>query len=106
KFATPLFSDGMVLQRRMPDPVWGLASPGEQVTVSINDQTKTATADANGRWQVTLDRMEADGPYDLTVSARNTLVIHDVMIVEVWVASGQSNMLIDAPTKKVFDQYP
>ena len=87
-----LFGDHMVLQRDQNDRVWGWADPGEEVTVSINGQTKTATAGADGKWQVTLDPMPAGGPYTLTVKGKNTLTCNDVLAGEVWICSGQSNM--------------
>lgn len=87
-----MFNTGMVLQRDMATPVWGWAAPGEQVTVSLNDQTATATADAAGAWKLALKPMKAGGPFELTVAGRNTLTIKDVLIGDVWVCSGQSNM--------------
>jgi sialate O-acetylesterase len=83
----------MVLQRDMPIPVWGWADAGEKVTVSIGDEKATATADAQGRWNVSLPAMKADGKtYSLTVSGNNTLTLEDILVGEVWVGSGQSNM--------------
>jgi sialate O-acetylesterase len=87
-----LFGDHMVLQRDQNDRVWGWADPGEEVTVSINGQTKTATAGADGKWLVTLDPMPAGGPYTLTVKGKNTITCNDVLAGEVWICSGQSNM--------------
>ncbi len=87
-----IFSDHMVLQRDQKDRVWGWADPGEEVTVTINDQAKTAQAGSDGKWQVTLDPLPAGGPYKLTVKGKNTLTYNDVLAGEVWVCSGQSNM--------------
>jgi len=84
-----LFSDHMVLQREMKTPVWGKAAPGEAVTVKFRDQTQTVTAGPDGAWKVTLDSLKAGGPDELTV---NTLVIKNVLVGDVWVGSGQSNM--------------
>jgi sialate O-acetylesterase len=87
-----IFSDHMVLQRDQKDRVWGWADSGEEVAVSINGQTKTATAGADGRWQVTLDPLPTGGPYTLTVKGKNTVAFNDVLAGEVWICSGQSNM--------------
>lgn len=92
KTGTP-FADNMVLQRSRPVPVWGVADPGEKVTVSFAGQTKTAEAGADGKWRVSLDAMEASKENRvLTVSgASNTETIKNVLVGEVWFACGQSN---------------
>ncbi|CAN5140677.1 sialate O-acetylesterase [soil metagenome] len=87
-----VLSDHMVLQRGAPVPIWGTAAPGEQVTVKIRDQTKTATADTDGKWAVKLDILKAGGPDVLTVTGKNSLELKDVLVGDVWVGSGQSNM--------------
>ena len=87
-----VISSHMVLQRDAVAPVWGWADAGEKVTVKLAGQTKTATADAQGNWMVTLDALEAGGPHDLTVTGKNSLTVSDVLIGEVWLCSGQSNM--------------
>ena len=87
-----LFSDHMVMQAGRPVPVWGTAAPGEKVAVAINGQTQTATAGADGRWMVHLSPLKAGGPYTATVSGQNKITIADVLVGEVWLASGQSNM--------------
>jgi sialate O-acetylesterase len=87
-----LFTDHMVLQRDQKDRVWGWADPDEEVTVSINGQTKAAKAGEDGRWEVTLDPIAAGGPYTMTVKGKNTVTIADVLSGEVWICSGQSNM--------------
>ncbi|MFA4945705.1 MAG: sialate O-acetylesterase [Lentisphaeria bacterium] len=87
-----LFSDGVVLQEGMPVPVWGWADPGEPVTVSGNGATATAQAGADGRWQVAIGPFQAGGPFELAIAGKNTVVVKDVMVGEVWVCSGQSNM--------------
>lgn len=88
-----IFSDHAVLARSNSVPVWGKATPGEAVTVTINGQSRTTKADANGRWQVALDLSTSEaGPFDLVVSGRNTLKRTDILVGEVWLASGQSNM--------------
>ena len=93
KTATP-FADNMVLQRGMAVPVWGTAEAGERVTVSFAGQTKSTTADAVGKWFVTLDPMpESAESRTLTVAgAANSEECRNVLVGEVWFASGQSNM--------------
>ena len=87
-----LFSDGMVLQRNKAIPVWGWADANEKVEVHFNKQTKTITADASGKWMIKLDSEKAGGPFELTISGKNKIVIKDVLVGEVWICSGQSNM--------------
>ncbi len=87
-----MFSDHMVLQRDMPLPVWGWSNPGEEVTVTLADQSKTVVGDSEGKWSVKLAPMKAGGPFTLKVSGTNSLQIGDVLVGEVWLASGQSNM--------------
>ena len=87
-----VFADHMVLQRDVAVPVWGWAEPGEKVSVTLAGQTKTAVADAAGKWAVKLDAIQAGGPHALKVQGNNALEIADVMLGEVWLCSGQSNM--------------
>lgn len=90
---TNLFGDHMVLQRDMPLPVWGLAGTDEKVTVKIGDNQGTATADAQGKWTVKLPAMKANAtPQELSIAGKNTITIKDVLVGDVWVCSGQSNM--------------
>ncbi|MCH8045965.1 MAG: sialate O-acetylesterase [Planctomycetes bacterium] len=86
------FSTNMVLQRERPVPVWGTARPGETIRVSIAGQTKTAKTDAQGNWKVTLDAMQAGGPHVLSVKGSSAIAVTGVLIGEVWLCSGQSNM--------------
>lgn len=87
----PTFGSHMVLQRNKPVPIWGWASEaGQPITLTFNGQTKTATADAQKHWSITLDPMPAGGPFNITLDGKN--VCDDVMIGDVWVCSGQSNM--------------
>ena len=88
----PVLSSHMVLQRGMKVPVWGTAAPGEKVTVKFRDQEKSTTADAQGKWRVSLDSLKEGGPDVLTVAGSNTLKLEDVLVGEVWLGSGQSNM--------------
>ncbi|MHB9106050.1 MAG: sialate O-acetylesterase [Armatimonadota bacterium] len=87
-----LFSDNMVLQRGIAAPVWGKAAPGEQITISIAGQQVTAAAGADGRWQARLAPLQAGGPFQMTVAGKNTITLRNVLVGEVWVCSGQSNM--------------
>ncbi|MDA1049558.1 MAG: sialate O-acetylesterase [Planctomycetota bacterium] len=83
----------MVLQREMPLPVWGWADAGEKVTVTLGEQSAKATADEKGNWRVTLPAMKADGKaHTLTVQGKNEISLEDILIGDVWVGSGQSNM--------------
>jgi len=88
----PVLSDHMVLQRDAAAPIWGFAAPGEEVSVSIAGQTKSATADAKGQWKVTLDPLRLAEGLTLAVKGKNTITIQDVAVGEVWLGSGQSNM--------------
>ena len=86
-----LFSDNVVLQRDMQVPVWGTAENGERVKVSIAGQSASAVA-RDGKWMVRLAPMKAGGPHTMTITGKNTVEIKNVLIGEVWVCSGQSNM--------------
>lgn len=89
----PLFCDHAIVQRDQPVPVWGRAQPGEHVLVAYRGQQVGATTDRDGRWIVYLEAMPASAdPADLTVTGKTTATVHDVLIGEVWLASGQSNM--------------
>ncbi|MEI6713617.1 MAG: sialate O-acetylesterase [Verrucomicrobiota bacterium] len=92
---SPLFGDHGVLQQQKPIPVWGRAEPGEKVTVAFAGMTRTATADAQGRWKVTLDALPATSEgreLSITTADNAPVVFKDVVVGEVWLASGQSNM--------------
>lgn len=83
----------MVLQRDMPIPVWGWADAGEKVTVTMGDSSATATANVDGKWKVSLPAIQADGKtHSLTVVGNNTVTLEDILVGDVWVGSGQSNM--------------
>jgi sialate O-acetylesterase len=88
----PLFGDHMVLQRDVAAPVWGWTEPGGEVRVSLDGKTATARADQSGRWQVKLGPFSAGGPHTLRIEGPETIVIQDVLIGDVWICSGQSNM--------------
>ncbi|MFN2377214.1 MAG: sialate O-acetylesterase [Candidatus Binatia bacterium] len=76
----------------MSVPIFGRADPGEEVSVSFNGQEKSATAGLDGRWRVDLDPMAAGGPFDMTIEGNNVIVLSGILVGEVWVAAGQSNM--------------
>lgn len=91
----PLFQDGGVLQREKSVPVWGRATVGKSVTVTFANQTKTTTADAGGRWQVSLDSMPASAEsrvMSVTEQGLPPVEVKDLLVGEVWLGSGQSNM--------------
>ncbi|SNR97486.1 sialate O-acetylesterase [Hymenobacter mucosus] len=87
-----LVGNHMVVQRDVPVPVWGWAAPGEQVAVTFRGRSYQATPNAAGRWQVALPATPAGGPYTITIKGQNTLTVDDVLVGDVWLASGQSNM--------------
>lgn len=87
-----IFGDHMVLQQGQKNKVWGKAEANEGVTVSINNQTQRATAGADGNWHVFLEPIPVGGPYELIVKGKNEIKITDVLVGEVWICSGQSNM--------------
>jgi sialate O-acetylesterase len=82
----------MVLQQGMKVNIWGTANPGERVTVTVKDEKVNGVADSEGQWKVKLGPLSAGGPYLMTVAGTNTVTLHDVLVGEVWVCSGQSNM--------------
>lgn len=88
-----IFTDHMVLQRDIPVAVFGKADPGETVTVSFAGQEKSATADKDGQWRVKLETMKASAtPAAMTVEGKNKITLNDIVIGDVWICSGQSNM--------------
>ena len=86
-----LFTDGAVLQRGIPVPVWGSADDGEKVTVKFQGQEVSTTA-KDGKWMVKLAELKAGGPFSLSIEGKNKVEVADVLVGEVWVCSGQSNM--------------
>ncbi|MGA2500043.1 MAG: sialate O-acetylesterase [Tepidisphaeraceae bacterium] len=91
-FLHPLFSDHMVLQRNMETAVWGWTRPGEEVKVTLADKTATGVADAQGKWMVKLKSLPAGGPHTMTVVGSRIVEIKDVLVGDVWICAGQSNM--------------
>ncbi len=123
-----IFSDHMVLQQDVEAPVWGTAEPGEQVTVVVSAianktsesksasatkitstarssaQTHSVTADAKGKWTVKLGKLHAGDRVTLTVQGKNSITVNDVLVGEVWLGSGQSNMAMTVNRSKDFEQ--
>ena len=107
-----LFGDNIVLQREIAAPVWGTANPGEAVTVKIGEARATGRADAKGNWFVNLPAMKANSKaQDMAITGENTLTIRNVLVGDVWVCAGQSNMEMplgncDAPQDIAAANYP
>lgn len=87
-----LFSDGMVLQRNKAIPIWGFADANEKIEVHFNKQIQKTTADKNGKWTLNLNSEKAGGPFELIIIGKNKITIKNVLVGEVWICSGQSNM--------------
>src|ERR1700677_4006558 len=88
-----IFGDHMVLQEGMKLPVWGTADPNEAVTVKVGGETASTTTGADGKWRVNLSPLpEKSVPVTLTVTGKNSLTFQDVLVGDVWICSGQSNM--------------
>jgi sialate O-acetylesterase len=87
-----IFGDNMVLQRNRSIPLWGWADPNEKITIQFNHQTKSVTTDKNGNWKIDLDKESEGGPFQLIVKGNNTVTFSNVLVGEVWICSGQSNM--------------
>lgn len=87
-----IFSDNMVLQQNAKIPVWGLAKKNEAITVKFHNQTKKTVTDKNGKWSVYLDNEKAGGPFVLLIKGQNKIEIKNILVGEVWLCSGQSNM--------------
>ncbi|WP_199912652.1 sialate O-acetylesterase [Muricauda brasiliensis] len=88
-----IITDGMVLQRDANIMIWGWASPNEQVVATFNGKKRKATANAHGDWSVEFPKMKAGGPYTMKISGKNEILLEDILIGDVWLCSGQSNMV-------------
>jgi len=99
-----IISDHAVLQRGAKVPIWGWAEPGEEVTVSFTGQTVKTKAGADGRWQVKLERLKTGEAAELKVQGKNELTVKDVLVGEVWLCSGQSNMGFTVNRANGFEQ--
>ena len=95
-----LFQSGMIMQRGKPIPIWGWADKGEQITITFQKKTYTTAANEQGRWQIDLPKMKAGGPFQMSI---NQLTIDNILIGDVWLLSGQSN--IDVTIERVYPQY-
>lgn len=99
-----LIRDSMILQRDVELKIWGWASKGEKVDVVFSKKRYSTTTGADGKWMISLPRMQAGGPFDMKVKGSNTFTIHDILIGDVWLCSGQSNMVL--PMERVKEKYP
>lgn len=97
-----IISDHMVLQQDALVPIWGWSDPGEHVAVEIAGKSKTTRADTNGQWKVVLERLKPGVPLTLTIRGKNTIIVNDVLVGEVWLGSGQSNMARTTKSAKDF----
>lgn len=98
-----MFSDSMVIQRDQPVKVWGWATAGSEIEVSIGEEKRSAEANDSGRWSTSLSALPAGGPHTLTVTGDGGSVsIKDVLVGEVWLCSGQSNMAMTVSRSKDF----
>ncbi|MFH0757211.1 MAG: sialate O-acetylesterase [Bacteroidota bacterium] len=87
-----ILGSNMVLQRNQPVQIWGWADKGEKVSVSFQDQEAAVKTGKEGRWMVTLDPMQAGGPFEMKISGKNVIILENILIGDVWICSGQSNM--------------
>ncbi|HEX5168944.1 MAG TPA: sialate O-acetylesterase [Cyclobacteriaceae bacterium] len=99
-----LVSDGMILQREANVRIWGWAAAGEKVTVTFLGSTYNTTADKQGDWNILLPRLKAGGPHEMQITATNSIIIHNILVGDVWVCSGQSNMEMSMMSLRV--RYP
>ncbi len=91
-FVSPIFGDNMVLQRDKPDTIWGWSDPGDTVTVQFGGNTASAIAGPDRRWQVRIQPPAPGGPYTVKIAGHQTIELHDVLVGDVWLCGGQSNM--------------
>jgi sialate O-acetylesterase len=83
----------MVLQRDSKIKIWGWASPGEKLQIKFNGKTTKATTSRNGTWSMLLSPMKAGGPYTMNIDGKNHIAINNILVGDVWICSGQSNMV-------------
>jgi len=93
-FVSPIFGDNMVLQRGKANTIWGWSEPGDHVQVQIGEQTASAIAGADRRWQVKIQPPPAGGPYTIRITGRESVELHNVLVGDVWLCGGQSNMQV------------
>jgi sialate O-acetylesterase len=99
-FLSPAFGDFMVLQRGKPNTIWGWTKPGEKVRVSVAEKSAEGTAGADGKWTVTLEPPAAGGPYEVQVTGSQNRILKEVLVGDVWLCSGQSNMEFGLPRSR------
>lgn len=87
-----IYQDHMVIQRDQPIRIWGWASPSEEIVVRLHGESVSGMADRQGRWALTLSALPAGGPYELTVEGSTRIVLSDILVGDVWICGGQSNM--------------
>ena len=93
-FVSPIFGDNMVLQRGKPDSIWGWSDPGDTIRVQIGEQSATAKAGADGRWQLKIQPPPPGGPYAVKITGHQSVELQNVMVGDVWLCGGQSNMAL------------
>jgi len=103
-FLHPVFGNHMVLQRDKADPIWGWTAPGAKIIVRINGKTFKATADASGKWMAKIGPFKVGGPFTITISGPEEVTLTDILIGDVWLCSGQSNMEMGIANVKDADQ--
>lgn len=96
-----LISNGMILQRNAKVKIWGWASPGETVTVDFIEKSYSTVTNPEGRWEVMLEELQAGGPYSMEIKAHTSITVKDILIGDVWICSGQSNMVIPMERVKI-----
>ncbi|HXL57193.1 MAG TPA: sialate O-acetylesterase, partial [Chitinophagaceae bacterium] len=99
-----LISDSMILQRDTKVNIWGWAAIDEKVTINFHNKAYSVIAGKDGRWMITLSPMKAGGPYDMEINASNHIILKNILMGDVWVCSGQSNM--ELPMERLKDKYP
>lgn len=87
-----LFTDHMVIQQEMPVNIWGTAEPNGIVAIEFLEQKKSTVSDKTGKWKIILNPIKVGGPYEMKIIGKDTLLINDILVGEVWIGSGQSNM--------------
>ena len=96
-FVSPIFGDNMVLQRDKPNAIWGWSQAGDTVKVEIGTMSATGTAGADGKWTVKIQPPPVGGPYTVKIAGKQTVELHEVLVGDVWICSGQSNMQFGLP---------
>lgn len=100
-----LVGNGMVLQRDTKIPIWGWASPGEKIIVTFNGSSYRTLCNENGKWKIAIKKQKAGGPYEMAISGENKIIIKDILIGDVWICGGQSNMAVPMGRKNIKAKY-